>query len=171
MTDHTTEVEVTYLELHRGDLKPARPPETEVDIRPVSPPLPSFSRWLYATVGAEFHWVDRLVWTDEQWRAWLDRPELETWVAYRAGTPLGYCELEVQGDTVEIAYFGLLPEFRGQRIGGHLLTHAARRGFALGADRVWLHTCTLDSPVALPGYRARGFRVTETRREIRLLSG
>lgn len=171
MTGRTTEVEVTYLELRRGELKPGRPPEMDVDIRPARPPLPSFSRWLYATVGAEFHWVDRLVWTDAQWRARLDRPELETWVAYRAGTPLGYCELERQGDAAEIAYLGLLPEFRGRRIGGHLLTHAARRGFALGIDRVWLHTCTLDSPVALPSYRARGFRVTETRTETRRLSG
>jgi hypothetical protein len=23
---------------------------------------------------------------------------------------------------------------------------------------VWLHTCTLDDPAALPNYRARGFR-------------
>jgi hypothetical protein len=27
----------------------------------------------------------------------------------------------------------------------------------MGATRVWLHTCTLDSPVALPNYEARGF--------------
>jgi hypothetical protein len=29
---------------------------------------------------------------------------------------------------------------------------------------VWLHTCTLDSPHALPNYLARGFR--EFRKEI-----
>ena len=28
----------------------------------------------------------------------------------------------------------------------------------MGAERVWLHTCTLDSPRALPNYKARGFR-------------
>jgi hypothetical protein len=27
----------------------------------------------------------------------------------------------------------------------------------MGASRVWLHTCTLDSPRALPAYQARGF--------------
>jgi ribosomal protein S18 acetylase RimI-like enzyme len=166
----TTEVEVTYLELRRGELRPGRPPEVAVDIRPVDPPLPSFNRWLYTSVGARFHWVDRLVWTDEQWAAWADRPELETWVAYRAGTPLGYYEFERQGDTVEIACFGLLPGFRGQGLGGHLLTHAAGRGFAMGVERVWLHTCALDSPAALPGYLARGFRITDTRIETRRLA-
>jgi len=29
---------------------------------------------------------------------------------------------------------------------------------------VWLHTCTLDSPNALPNYRARGFRPYRTER-------
>lgn len=169
MSERTAEVEVTYLELRRGQLAPGRPPGMEVDVRPVSP-FPAFSRWLYATVGAAHHWVDRLPWTDEQWMARLDQPEVETWVAYRAGTPLAYCELELQDDTVEIAYFGVLPPFQGQRIGAHLLTHAAKRGFALGVDRVWLHTCTLDSPAALPGYQARGFTVFDTRSETRRLS-
>jgi hypothetical protein len=27
-----------------------------------------------------------------------------------------------------------------------------------GAERVWLHTCSLDSPAALPSYERRGFR-------------
>jgi len=33
----------------------------------------------------------------------------------------------------------------------------------MGATRVWLHTCTLDGPAALPNYLARGF--VATRRE------
>ena len=35
-----------------------------------------------------------------------------------------------------------------------------QEAFALGASRVWLHTCTLDSPRAIPNYKARGFRET-----------
>jgi GNAT superfamily N-acetyltransferase len=70
----------------------------------------------------------------------------------------GYYELRVGGPgsgDVEIVSFGLLPAFHGRGWGGAFLEHALRRGLALG-DRVWLHTCTLDSPRALPNYQARG---------------
>ena len=32
----------------------------------------------------------------------------------------------------------------------------------LGARRVWLHTCTLDNPAALPNYLKRGFVPVKT---------
>jgi GNAT superfamily N-acetyltransferase len=60
-----------------------------------------------------------------------------------------------------VAYFGLLPAFHGQGLGGFLLTHALRRAFEL-APRVCLHTCTLDGPAALPNYQARGLRPFRT---------
>jgi len=89
----------------------------------------------------------------------VNRPELETWVAYVLGRIAGYFELERQaGSAVEIAYFGLLPAFVGRGIGGHLLTGAIKRAWAMGASRVWVHTCTLDHPNALPNYRARGLK-------------
>ena len=36
---------------------------------------------------------------------------------------------------------------------------AVERAWELATDRVWVHTCTLDHPSALPNYRARGFRI------------
>jgi GNAT superfamily N-acetyltransferase len=77
----------------------------------------------------------------------------------RVGTDVaGYFELEEHDDdSVEIAYFGLRPEFFGRGLGGELLTQAVREAWRTGAKRVWLHTCTLDSPRALPNYLARGF--------------
>ena len=63
----------------------------------------------------------------------LARPGVETWVAYDRGTPAGYVELEPQDDgVVEIVYFGLMPAFRGRRIGGHLLSYGAARAWDLG---------------------------------------
>ena len=50
----------------------------------------------------------------------------------------------------------------GRGIGKAMLTRAAEEAWALGASRVWLHTCTLDSPRALPNYQARGFEETRT---------
>jgi hypothetical protein len=37
------------------------------------------------------------------------------------------------------------------------LSSAVRDAWALAPSRVWLHTCTLDHPNALPNYLARGF--------------
>lgn len=161
-------VHTTYLEQsHPSDLRPARPP-ANVDVVRAEIPVPAFSRWLYATVGGDHQWTDRLSWTPERWRTWLERAGSETWVACCRGTPAGFVELDAQPDgVVEIAYFGLLPEFIGRGIGGYLLTVGLARAWDLAArwpgreptKRVWVHTCTLDGPHALPNYQARGLRV------------
>jgi GNAT superfamily N-acetyltransferase len=123
-------------------------------------PCPELNRFLYATVGARWYWYMRLTWDYARWQAYLDRPELETWVGYLSGTPAGYFELERQdGGNVELAYFGLVPRFVGRGLGGELLTAAIARGWDMGASRVWVHTCDLDHPKALPNYQARGFQV------------
>lgn len=50
-------------------------------------------------------------------------------------------------------------------LGGDLLTRALEEAWRLEAKRVWVHTCSLDSPAALANYQARGVRLckTETR--------
>jgi GNAT superfamily N-acetyltransferase len=79
------------------------------------------------------------------------------------GGPAGYFELREHDDaSVEIAYFGLLPDFIGRGWGKYLLTRAVQIAWDLGATRVWLHTCTLDHPAALPNYLKRGFRPLRT---------
>ena len=76
-----------------------------------------------------------------------------------AGAPAGYFELERQEDgSTEVAYFGLLQEYLGRGLGKHLLTAAVHQAWQTGANRVWLHTCTLDDPAALPNYLKRGFK-------------
>jgi len=76
----------------------------------------------------------------------------------RRPAPAGYFELEQQAaGTVELAYFGLGPGFAGEGLGGWLLTRALEHAWCLdGTERVWVHTCSLDGPGALPNYRARG---------------
>lgn len=157
-------VTTTYLEMtDRSRLRPARPPKVEYRLVRVELPSPELNRFLYAAVGADWCWYSRLSWDDAQWLAYLDRPELETWVAEVAGAPAGYFELERQsGGNVQIAYFGLLPDFIGKGIGGALLSEAIARAWTMGAARVWVHTCTLDHPQACNNYLARGFKVFRT---------
>lgn len=101
------------------DLVRAAVPGPEIQVRRAEVPSPEFSRFLYASVGGDIHWTDRLSLTRAQWVEQLGRPGVETWVAYDRGTPAGYVELDPQEDgVVEIMYFGLLPDFRGRRIGG-----------------------------------------------------
>ena len=122
---------------------------------------PERFRRLYQDVGAEHAWIDRLPWTEEQWRAHVTRVDVEMWVLYVGGERAGYFELRFEPDglSVEIAYFGLLPAFVGRGLGGPLLTAAVRAARARADLRVWLHTSTRDHAHALANYEARGFRV------------
>jgi GNAT superfamily N-acetyltransferase len=88
----------------------------------------------------------------------LARPEISVWVLYHGNDVAGYFELAGGDDgSVEIAYFGLTGPYIGRGLGKHLLTCAVEQSWAMGASRVWLHTCTLDHPAALPNYHRRGF--------------
>ncbi len=157
----TQPVITTYLEMTRPDqLRPSTRIIPGFDVRQVEIPLPALNRWLYETVGAEWRWFGRLSWNDEKWQFWVERPELQTWLGYLHGTPAGYFELESQPNAnVEIVYFGLLPQFFGRGLGGPFLTRTIQCAWAMGAVRVWVHTCTLDHPSALANYQARGFQI------------
>lgn len=161
LSSQLTEVKIFHLEMTAAEqFKPSERTIPEFEIRQAQISNPAFSRFLYASVGGPWKWFERLSWTRERWLTYLDRPEQETWVGYLQGTPAGYYELEMQnGGSVEIVYFGLLPEFIGQGLGGVLLSSAVRRAWMLGAERVWVHTCTLDHTSALNNYQDRGFTV------------
>jgi GNAT superfamily N-acetyltransferase len=123
-----------------------------------------FNRDLYFRVGAQWEWLDKRPWTDEQWNQYASAPELRTFAAYYNNTLAGYYELrrDTEGG-VEIAYFGLLPEFIGQGLGGALLTRAIEEAWSrhrgIAPRRVWVHTCNRDHPQALANYQARGMVV------------
>lgn len=155
------EITIWSLEMTSSeDFRPSRAAVPGFEVRQARIPSPPLNRFFYTAVGGDWFWIDRLSWTYSQWLAWLDRPELETWIGFLEGTPAGYFELERQhSGNVEIAYFGLLPQFIGRGLGGALLTAAVRRAWETGASRVWVNTCSLDGPAALPAYQARGFRI------------
>lgn len=119
---------------------------------------------LYREIGAAWRWRDRLVWSDRDWEDRVLRDEVWSWQVRCEGEEAGWVEIERQGGgSVEIVYFGLLPRWIGQGLGGGLLTLVVRRAWGItGARRVWLHTCSEDHPGALANYRKRGFRLFKT---------
>ena len=156
-----TRVTTYYLEMKspealKGKADPGKLKIVESEVKQYQ-----FNRFLYQLVGESWQWTDKLSWSAEEWRAYAENDNLRTWVAYYKGTPAGYYELQQQdqGD-VEIAYFGLAPQFIGRGFGGFLLSEAIRSAWALdGTERVWVHTCTLDHPSALQNYQARGMEI------------
>ena len=156
------EQKITYrLEMSsRDDLRPPERTTAEFEVKRVEIVCPEFNWFLHQAVGAEFRWGGREEWGRQEWTEYVDRLQLETWVAYVAGTPAGYYELEKQDDgSVRIECFGLRRPFFGQGLGGALLTRAIERCWEMGANRVWLTTCSHDHPHALQNYLARGFKL------------
>ena len=91
-----------------------------------------FNRDLYLAVGERWSWIDKRPWTDEQWKEYGLAPELRTFGAYYGDSLAGYYELRRDNEGgVEIAYFGLLPEFFGRGFGGALLTSAIEEAWRM----------------------------------------
>ena len=158
------EVVRTYLELRDpNSLRASAFPLPEARVVKRGPfPLQDYRR-LYRDVGRQWYWRDRLTWSDRELADYLTSPDVSVWELLLGEASAGFFELRREADgSVEIAYFGLAPTFIGQGLGSALLTRAVQEAWALGANRVWLHTCTLDSPRALPNYIARGFEPFKT---------
>ena len=160
-SSHPRQAVRTYLEMcDRSALSAAGPPAAGVTVEREAQCVPSLWRHLYTEVGREYHWVDRLPWTDEDIRTYLADPALELWILREQGEPAGYFELRTHDDgAVEIAYFGLLPHSVGRGLGKFMLTRAVELAWERGASRVWLHTSSLDHSSALSNYLARGFSI------------
>lgn len=155
----------TYLELtDRTQFKAAFGDFPDIAITRARKPLPELYRQCYRAVGEAFHWRDRWDWTDAEILKHLSDPAIHLFVATRTNRTnhadlAGWYELRrvTDDDSVEIAYFGIVSAEFGRGLGKHLLSSAVRDAWALSPKRVWLHTCTLDHPNALPNYVARGF--------------
>ena len=84
----------TYLEqTNLDELRPAAPPGEDVIVLQVEDCAPSLWRRLYGEVGAAYHWVDRLGWTDADIQAYLSDPAVSLWVLTVSGEVAGYFEL------------------------------------------------------------------------------
>jgi len=153
----TIQVATTYLQMTEC-------PEFEVTkkkmvnaVRLFQPYL-DYYKFLYQAVGKDLNWIDRLLMKDDELSKYINSPKTEIYVFHVHGAPIGFCELDKKvKDEIEIVYFGLVPQFRGKGYGKYLLRRILMKAWSYKPDRVWLHTCELDHPIALQTYYKVGF--------------
>jgi GNAT superfamily N-acetyltransferase len=153
------EVAVTYLEMKaRPAAAPPPQPALPYRIERVQNASVPFYRYLYNTVGAPWLWHERRRISDTALAAVLADPKVWLHVIYAQGEPAGYAELDARNPPdIQLAYFGIVPKFIGQRLGPALLRAAVDDAWSHNTPRFWVHTCSLDHPKAMPCYQQAGF--------------
>lgn len=163
MTEEFIDVTVTSLEMTARPSRPlARAPSLSqpVMLLRAQAPTISFYRYLYNTIGQDWLWYERRQMNDETLAEIIHDERVSVDVLYCGGVPAGYAELDARMlPAVEVAYLGLMPEFIGRGLGRYIVDWAVDAAWALEPDRVWIHTCNLDHPAALPTYQKAGFTV------------
>jgi GNAT superfamily N-acetyltransferase len=136
------------------------PPEFDLEVnivRAVKPTI-SFYQFLYKEVGKGLSWYNRLLMFDDELLKIIHDEKVEIYVLWVNGVPAGFCELDYRKPAeVEIAYFGIMPEFRGRGLGPRFLQWNLHKTWSHNPSRVWLHTCELDGKAAMPMYLRAGF--------------
>ena len=119
------------------------------------------NKFFYKQIGKDHFWRDRLVWTDKQWLKYSSSPLLETWILKDEKNDLiGYYEIEKHDNKeFELINMGILSEHRSKGYGSLLLNHVLQKSFDNKANKVWVHTCSLDHKFALANYLSRGFKI------------
>ena len=151
-----------YLEINSiNELKPKRTLLDDFTLFEAEKNNFDLNKFFYKQIGKKHQWVDRLIWQDKNWIEYVSNKNLKTFILQKNNDFVGYFELLFNKNECEIAYFGILEEFIGKGYGGFLLSEAIRIGFK-NANRIWVHTCSLDHPNAIENYKSRGMRVFKT---------
>jgi GNAT superfamily N-acetyltransferase len=150
---------VTFLEMKaRPPVLPPPQPRLKAAILKAEHPPVHFYRYLYDVIGRDYFWVDRKKKNDAEIAELLKNPALELYVLYAEGTPAGMAELDFREErAAQLAYFGLIPEYVGKRLGFYFLYHAVINAWSRPIRKLRVNTCTLDHPRALPLYQRMGF--------------
>ena len=158
----TLEIKRNYLEINSlEELKDKKKPSEDYSLILVDPMNFQLNKFFYKNVGKKHKWVDRLLWSEEQWINYVSNRNVKTYVLKKKDDFVGFFELilHLENNEVEIAYFGILEEYQNKKLGSFLLSEAIKKSFKKNINRVWLHTCSLDHKNALNNYIARGMKI------------
>ena len=158
----TEEVKRSYLEINSlKDLQESEKPSDDYIVKLIEPTDFQLNKFFYKNIGKNHKWIDRLIWSEEQWIKYVSSKNVKTFVLKNNKDLVGFFELIIHPEKkeVEIAYFGILEEYQNKKLGSFLLSDAIKKSFQENVDRVWLHTCSLDHKNALYNYLARGMKI------------
>ena len=161
----TQEVQRNYLEINSiEDLNKVTDPQEEYSLNLLEPQNFQLNKFFYKNIGKKHKWIDRLVWTENQWIDYVSSEKVKTYVLKYKDDLAGFFELifHSEKNEIEIAYFGILEEFQNKKLGSYLLSQAIQKSFQRDINRVWVHTCSLDHKNALNNYIARGMKIFKT---------
>lgn len=149
---------VTHLEM-RERPRPAPVPSAPLRLIPWKAPQPDAYRALFRRVGEPWLWFSRLILSDEALIATIHDPAVAIYaVTDQRGVEVGLLELDFRRvPDCELAFFGLVPALNGKGYGKWLMAQAKALAWRKDVTRLWVHTCTLDGPAALPFYIKSGF--------------
>ena len=156
------EVKRNYLEINSiKDLKETNQSLDDFSIVLIDPINFQLNKFFYKNIGKKHRWVDRLIWSEQQWIDYVSNSKVKTYVLKKKDDLVGFFELifHLENKEVEIAYFGILEEYQNKKLGSFLLSEAIKKSFNENINRVWLHTCSLDHENALKNYLARGMKI------------
>ena len=148
----TEEVKRSYLEINSlKDLQESEKPSDDYIVKLIEPTDFQLNKFFYKNIGKNHKWIDRLIWSEEQWIKYVSSKNVKTFVLKNNKDLVGFFELIIHFEKkeVEIAYFGILEEYQNKKLGSYLLSDAIKKSFQENVERVWLHTCSLDHKNAL----------------------
>mgnify|MGYP001298406680 CR=1 FL=1 len=158
----TQKIKRNYLEINSlQDLKEVSKSSTDLTLNLLDPIDFQLNKFFYKNIGKKHKWIDRLIWTENQWIDYVSNKNVKTFLFKCKEDLAGFFELILHSEKkeIEIAYFGLLEEYQNKKLGSYLLSEAIKKSFEYSAKRVWLHTCSLDHKNALNNYITRGMKI------------
>ena len=158
---------VTHLEMHAPAPTRPQPLPKGLTFRQLQPDL-AWYRDIFSRVGAlDWLWYGRLKMADTDLSAILADPKVAFYTLTRDGRDEAILELDFrQEGQCELAYFGLTSELIGTGAGRFLMNEAIRLAWMQPITRFHVHTCTIDSHLALSFYIRSGF--TPYRRQVEI---
>ena len=151
-----------YLEINSlKELSEVTKPSSNYIVSEVSPHDFQLNKFFYKQIGKRYEWIDRLSWSDKNWIEYVSNPDIFTFVLKHNLDIVGFFELNYhkKKSEIEIAYFGLLKDYFGKKLGGYMLSQTIKISFSYNIKRIWVHTCTLDHKNALQNYLSRGMKI------------
>ena len=114
---------------------------------------------MYKKIGAPWYWSGRLLMSDEKLKQTISASDTYIYFLKELKNTVGYFELKITGEEAELVYFGLCQNHIGHGLGKLMMNKVKAVAQEKNLRRLWLHTCSFDSPKAVEFYLKSGFRL------------